>query len=73
VDILKKIQQKPEGVRKAILWSAVVIIGIALLFWWWGDFRQKAEKLNLEELKEGFLSPPLELEELFKANGKEEQ
>ena len=66
--ILKKIQQKPEGARKAILWSAVVIVGISLLFWWWGDFRQKAEGLNLEELKEGFSPPPFGVEELLKVN-----
>jgi len=68
VDILKKIQQKPEGTRKAILWSAILIIGVALLFWWWSDFRQKTEGLNLEELKESFSSPPSEIEELFESN-----
>ncbi|MDP2663975.1 MAG: hypothetical protein Q8P08_00805 [bacterium] len=68
MDILKKIQQKPEGTRKVILWLIVVIVGIFLLFWWWSDFQRKTKEFNLEELKEGFGSPSSEMEELLKAN-----
>jgi len=48
---LEKLQNLPEGKRKAILWSAVVIIGLCLLIFYIKNIRQKIINFKLEEIK----------------------
>lgn len=59
---LRKLQSLPEKTRKIILWSAVIILGICLLFWWFNNFQRNItgfqggkfiEELNLPEINYG--------------------
>ena len=40
MSFLKKIQQQPEYVKKLILWTITIIIGLGLIFfWYWNSYR----------------------------------
>ena len=71
---LHKVQNLPRNIRKFILWSIIVILGLALLFWWFNNFQkniagfqggQFIEGLNLPEIKMPQL-PEISEEELNK-------
>jgi len=71
---LHKVQNLPPNIRKFILWSIIVILGLALLFWWFNNFQkniagfqggQFIEGLNLPEIKMPQL-PEISEEELNK-------
>ena len=55
MDIIKKIQNQPEGIRKIILWSIVVFLGFIFLFLWIQSLRLRLEATKerniFEELK----------------------
>lgn len=61
MDILKKIQNQPEYIRKIIFWVIIIILSAGVLFWWGRRAEQKLkgfreeefiERLNLPQLKE---------------------
>lgn len=61
-DFLKKIQEKPLYIRKAILWTIVVIIGLGLLLLWIGQMGKtiKSFSRRKQRLMKRFSSPPIE-------------
>jgi len=65
MNILEKIQNSPERIRKTIFWTVIIIVGIFLLIWWSRNTALKIESLKVEKLKEELRIPFLE-EELKK-------
>ena len=65
MNILEKIQNSPERIRKTIFWTVIIIVGIFLLIWWSRNTALKIESLKVEKLKEELRIPSLE-EELKK-------
>ena len=47
--ILKKIQDKPKGVRKAIFWVIVILIGIIFFFAWVQAFKTRIGQSKLQK------------------------
>lgn len=49
MNFIKKIQGQPESVRKMILWSVVVILGLGLAIWWINNSYQKFKEFEKEK------------------------
>ncbi len=60
MDIVKKLQNQPEYIRKIILWLIVIIIGLSLLVWWVKSFSQKLKEFEKEEFIGGLNLPSLD-------------
>jgi len=76
---ITRLQELPEPQRKIILWIVVIILGLALLFWWAQGLKTRFEPLQgqegtvqlpvvniqeeLEALENIDLSPTQEIEE----------
>ncbi len=58
MEFLEKIQKLPLTTRKIILWSIVIVIGIAFSFWRISVFRSR-----LSEMREGSDMVPLQYQE----------
>lgn len=59
MDFLEKLRKQPEHVRKIILWTTVIIIGLILSFFWIKEILK-----NIEEVKSSpSFIPKLELDE----------
>ena len=56
MDIIRKIQNQPEKIRKIILWSIIVFLGFIFLFLW-----MKSLRARLEATKEGNIFEELKL------------
>lgn len=48
MDILKKIQNQPEGVRKIILWTVIILLGLLFLITWIQGLKQRVEQSKEE-------------------------
>lgn len=57
--ILEKIQKSPLMIRKAILWTIVVAIGVVLVLIWSKLFLKSFEGLSRENLFEGIETPSI--------------
>lgn len=57
MDIVSKLQQQPEHIRKIILWTVVIILGVVLLGWWLRNSYNALEKLQSENVVEQFELP----------------
>lgn len=64
MNILQKIQNLPEGKKKIILWMTVVIIGLALFSFWFGDLKRKINNFKMEGFKKEMNFPQLKLPEI---------
>lgn len=51
---LKKLQNKPENIRKIILWVAIIIIGLALIFLWVINVKRNIQKFQKEDFIKNF-------------------
>ena len=60
MDILKKIQNQPEKIRKVILWSITILTGISLFILLVKNFQQKYQSFELEDFKGKLNFPSLE-------------
>jgi len=57
VDFIKKLQKQPEHIRKIILWSVVIIVGLVLAVLWIHNSYQEIKNLQLKEIiKEQWMS-----------------
>lgn len=52
MDIVSKLQRQPEHIRKIILWTVVIILGIALLGWWLRNSYNTLQQLQSEDVIE---------------------
>lgn len=50
-----------KGLRKIILWSVVILLGSALLFWWAKNFQEKLRSFRGEEFIEGLEMPEIKM------------
>jgi hypothetical protein len=64
-NFLEKIKKLPEGRRKMILWSAVIIIGLGLFVWYFKNMKSVffnqgnlQDNLKLQDLKEDLKNLP---------------
>jgi hypothetical protein len=62
MDFIKKLQNQPIRVRKTILWSAMIVIGLGLLILWGWSFSKRVKEFKKEEVIEGLNLPALEEE-----------
>ena len=53
MSFLKKIQDQPKNVRKAIFWLIVILIGIIFLFTWVQVFKTRIGQSKLSPFKDG--------------------
>ncbi len=58
---LKNLQNLPVRTRKIILWSAVVCLGLPLLFWWGRSAQEKLNSLRGGEFIERLDFPELKM------------
>lgn len=68
MSFLKKIQSQPPHIRKIILWSIMIVLGLALAFLWIRIIYVEVREFQKEEFIEGLNLPALneELKELPK-------
>jgi len=59
MDFITKLQNKPEHIRKRILWALVIIIGLILIIFWIAVFYQKIQEFQKQEFIEGVNLPAL--------------
>jgi len=64
MEIFKKIQELPLGIRKILLWSLLIVISIILILVWTKIFTKKFKNFQsgglMEELKIPYLKEKLE-------------
>jgi ABC-type phosphate/phosphonate transport system permease subunit len=51
-DFKQKIQNLPEKKRKMILWTVMILIGLALAIFYVKDLSKRFQDINLENFKE---------------------
>ncbi len=70
MNFIERLRKQPEYIRKIILWSIIVIVGLGLAAWWINLSRRKIkefnkekfiEKINLPSFKEAGLENLLEI------------
>jgi hypothetical protein len=61
MNILEKIQKLPEGKKKIILWGTVIIIGIALFFFWTKNVKKSFTNFNMGEFQKQLNFPKIEI------------
>ena len=59
---LERIQSLPKKEKKKILWAIVIIVGIVLMFFWVGIFRENIRSFNNENILEETNFPNINLE-----------
>jgi cell division protein FtsN len=60
MNILKKIQEQPKGVRKVIFWTIIIILGIFFLFAWVENIKVRVEQAKQERVLEKLKPPEFE-------------
>lgn len=48
---IEKIRNLPESKKKIIFWTAVIILGIGLLFWWGESLPRRLKGFQMADLK----------------------
>jgi len=61
LDFLKKLQNKPIHVRKTILWSVIIILGLILAVLWINSSYKKIQKLKSQNIIQELNLPKLEM------------
>jgi len=59
---LEKIQKLPLEIRKIILWSVIIILGIMLVWAWTKNFSKRLQDFQIKETKEQLKFPDLRKE-----------
>ena len=65
---LHKVQNLPPNIRKFILWSIIVILGLALLFWWFNNFQKNIAGFQGGQFIEGLNLPEIKMPQLPEIN-----
>ena len=60
--VLQNIQNQPEGKRKIILWAIIVILSVALLFFWGRISINRLRGIDIEGIRKDLDIPALEKE-----------
>lgn len=53
-DFIKKLQLKPEHVKKRILWTVVIIFGVVFAVFWLLNAKKNLKEIQYRRLFEGF-------------------
>ncbi|MBZ9578042.1 hypothetical protein KJA13_03360 [Patescibacteria group bacterium] len=61
MNILKKLQKQPEHVRKMILWSVVIIVGLVLAVLWINSSYKGIQKLESQNIIQELNVPKIEM------------
>ena len=61
-DFLKKIQSQPEHIRRIILWSVVIVIGLGFFFLWLHSVNIRLKTFQKEKFFESIGVPQLKEE-----------
>lgn len=64
MNILAKIQNLPERKKKIILWGVVIVIGIALFFFWTKNVKKSFTNFDMGEFEEQLNLPEIEIPKL---------
>jgi len=62
LNFIQKLREQPVHIRKMILWSAVIIIGLGLSIWWIHSSYWRIKKFPKEEFYEKVSLPNFEEE-----------
>jgi hypothetical protein len=63
VKFLKKLREKPEYIRKAILWTIVIVVGLIFAVWWIHD-----SKKGINEFRDRNIIQEIDLPDLEEQN-----
>jgi len=63
VKFLKKLREKPEHIRKAILWTIVIIVGLIFAVYWIND-----SKKGINEFRDRNIIQEIDLPDLEEQN-----
>jgi len=61
LDFIKKLQSQPKHIRKFILWSIVIILGLILSVLWINSSYKKIQELKSQNVIEELDFPDLEM------------
>lgn len=64
MSILSKLRSQPERVRKIILWSMVIALGLGLLTWWVKSIQGRLEKFEGADFIENLEVPEIKMPEI---------
>lgn len=64
MNILKKLQNQPEYIRKIILWATVIIIASLLGIFWLYNSARRIKEFPKEEFMEQLEIPKIEIPEI---------
>jgi len=59
MDFITRLQNKPEHIRKIILWTTVIIIGLILIIFWIIFSYQRIQEFQKQKFIEGTNLPAL--------------
>jgi len=51
-NFFKNLQKQPEHIRKIILWSVVIFVGLAFLFFWFHDMKIRLNNFQKQKFLE---------------------
>lgn len=60
-----KIQELPVKQRKVILWAGVIVMGLALFFWWGRNVAETLQNVSLPEVPKEFRESVQQAKEEF--------
>lgn len=61
---LDKLRNKPEHIRKLILWVIVVVVALIMVIWWFYGSYQKVKRFETEEFIQELNFPKIEIPEI---------
>ena len=64
MDFLNKLRKQPIRVRKTILWSTVIILGLILSFLWIYSSYKNIDNLKKQNILENINLPEIEIPEI---------
>lgn len=64
MNILNKFRSQPERVRKIILWSVVIVLGLSLLTWWVKSIQERLANFESKNFMESLEMPEVETPEI---------
>lgn len=62
--IFRNLQSKPTYVRKAVFWLVLLVLALAMGFWWFQSARERLSGLNGEILIRDLQLPEIEIPDI---------
>jgi hypothetical protein len=62
MNFFKKLKEKPEHIRKAVLWSVVISVGLVFSLWWVHDSKKRINEFRDKNIINEINLPDIEKE-----------